>query len=63
MQRLFVCLPEKDTVQINRRNMNWLPAVVLTVLIVFGIILGSLFEFPTIDVRCGSREEVEDAGI
>jgi NAD-dependent dihydropyrimidine dehydrogenase PreA subunit len=59
---LYAC-PEKDTIQINRKNMNWLPAAVLTVLIVFGLILGSLFEFPTIDVKWGTKEEITKAGI
>jgi NAD-dependent dihydropyrimidine dehydrogenase PreA subunit len=59
---LYAC-PEKDTIQINRKNMNWLPAFVLTVLIVFGLILGSLFEFPTIDVKWGTKEEIAKAAV
>lgn len=59
---LYAC-PEKDTIRINRKNMNWLPAAVLTGLIVLGLILGSLFEFPTIDVKWGTKEEITNAGI
>jgi polyferredoxin len=59
---LYAC-PEKDTLQINKRNMNWLPATVLTGLIVSGLILGSLFEFPTIDVKWGTKEEISNAGV
>jgi polyferredoxin len=59
---LYAC-PEKDTLQINKKNMNWLPATVLSVLIVFGLILGSLFEFPTIDVKWGTKEEISNAGV
>jgi polyferredoxin len=59
---LYAC-PEKDTIQINRKNMNWLPAAILTGLIVSGLILGSLFEFPTIDTMWGTKEEVTNAGV
>jgi polyferredoxin len=59
---LYVC-PEKDTIQINKKNMNWLPAAVLTGLIIFGLILGSIFEFPTIDVKWGTKEEISNAGV
>ena len=59
---LYAC-PEKDTIQINRKNMNWLPAVLLAVLIITGLLLGSLFEFPTIDEKWGTKEEISGAGI
>lgn len=59
---LYAC-PEKDTLQINRRNMKWLPAVVLSLLIAIGLILGSVYELPTIDVKWGSEEQLSDAGI
>ena len=59
---LYAC-PEKDTIQINRKNMNWLPGTLLGGLIVLGLILGSLFEFPTIDVKWGSKEEIANAGV
>jgi polyferredoxin len=59
---IYVC-PEKDTIQINRRKMNWLPGLGLAGLIVLGLILGSLFEFPTIDVKWGTDEEISDAAV
>jgi NAD-dependent dihydropyrimidine dehydrogenase PreA subunit len=59
---LYAC-PEKDTIQINKRNMNWLPATLLAVLIVIGLLLGSLFEFPTIDEKWGTKEEISRAGL
>ena len=59
---LYVC-PERDTIQINRKNMNWLPGTLLGGLIVLGLILGSLFEFPTIDVKWGTKEEIANAGV
>ncbi len=59
---LHAC-PEKDTLQINKRNMKWLPAVVLGVLIILGITAGTLFELPTIDQKWGTPEQLESAGL
>ncbi len=59
---LHAC-PEKDTLRINKRNMKWLPAVVLGVLIILGITAGSLFELPTISQKWGTPEELESAGV
>jgi polyferredoxin len=57
---LQVC-PEKDTLQINRRKMNWLPGLVLGLLIIAGFTAGSLFELPTINVSWGSSEQLAKA--
>jgi NAD-dependent dihydropyrimidine dehydrogenase PreA subunit len=59
---LYAC-PEKDTLQINKRNMKWLPAVVLGALIILGITAGSLFELPTISQKWGTPEQLESAGV
>ena len=59
---LHAC-PEKDTLQINRRNMKWLPAAVLGALIVLGVTAGTLFELPTIDQKWGTPEQIENAGL
>ncbi len=59
---LHAC-PEKDTLQINKRNMKWLPAAVLGALIILGITAGTLFELPTIDQRWGTPEQIESAGL
>ena len=59
---LYSC-PEKDTLQINRKNVKWLPAVVLAALIILGLILGSIIELPTIDVKWGTKEQVTNAGV
>jgi len=59
---LHAC-PEKDTLQINRRNMKWLPAVVLGALILLGIIAGTLFELPTIAQKWGTPEQIESAKV
>jgi len=58
---LHAC-PEKDTLQINKRNMKWLPAVVLGALIILGITAGSLFELPTISQQWGTEEQLANAG-
>jgi NAD-dependent dihydropyrimidine dehydrogenase PreA subunit len=58
---LHAC-PEKDTLQINKRNMKWLPAVVLGALIILGITAGSLFELPTISQKWGTEEQIAAAG-
>jgi len=58
---LHAC-PEKDTLQINNRNMKWLPAVVLGALIILGILAGSLFELPTISQKWGTEEQIAGAG-
>lgn len=59
---LYAC-PEKNAIQINRKNIRWLPAAVLTGLIFLGLILGSVFEFPTIDVKWGTKEDISNAGV
>ncbi len=55
--------PEKDTLQINKKNMKWLPAAVLGALIVLGITAGTLFELPTIDQKWGTPEQIKNAGL
>jgi polyferredoxin len=59
---LHAC-PEKDTLQINKKNMKWLPAAVLGALIILGIAAGTLFELPTIDQKWGTPEQIESAGL
>ncbi len=59
---LYAC-PRKNTLQINKRNMKWLPATALAILIVVGLTLGSLFEFPTIDVKWGAEEQIASATV
>jgi NAD-dependent dihydropyrimidine dehydrogenase PreA subunit len=59
---LYAC-PEKDTLQINRKNLPWLPAAVLSLLIVIGFILGSRYELPTIDVKWGTEEQISESAV
>ena len=55
--------PEKDTLQINKRNMQWLPAIVLTILIAVGLIIGKSWEVPTIDIKWGNSNELDNAKV
>lgn len=57
---LYVC-PEKDTLQINRRNMKWLPGAVLGLLIISGLVAGSVFELPTVNIKWGNPGQLEKA--
>jgi polyferredoxin len=59
---LYAC-PEKNTLQINRKNMKWLPGLVLGLLIILGIVAGTLFELPTIAQKWGTPEQIESAGV
>lgn len=59
---LYEC-PEKDTLQINNRNMKWLPAVVLGALIILGLVAGKTFELPTINQKWGTEEQIANAGL
>lgn len=54
--------PEKNTLQINRKNMKWFPAAMLGALIVLGLTAGKLFELPTIDQKWGTPEQLDNAG-
>jgi len=57
---LYAC-PEKNTLQINKRNMLWLPGGVLAVLIIAGLLMGSVYELPTINLKWGSEEQIANA--
>jgi len=58
---LYAC-PEKDTIQVNRKKINWLPPALLALLIALGLLLGSLVELPTIDIKWGTKDEISSAG-
>ncbi len=55
--------PEKDTLQINRKKLNWLPAAATVVLIAAGLVFAAFTDIPTINHRWGSPEQMENAGI
>jgi polyferredoxin len=49
---IHVC-PEEGALRINKKGKKWLPALVLTILIIAGIIAGMSFELPTISLYWG----------
>lgn len=60
---LLVC-PVKNTLNINKRKeLKWLPLIATIVLITLGILVGKLWEIPTIDIKWGEPEEIENAEI
>jgi polyferredoxin len=60
---VLVC-PEKNTLQINRRNwLKWISPVATVILVVAGIILGSFWELPTIDLKWADEATMAKAQI
>jgi polyferredoxin len=60
---LLVC-PVKNTLTINKRKeLKWLPLIATIVLLTLGLILGKVWEVPTIDIKWGEPEEIESAEI
>lgn len=60
---VLVC-PVKDTLQINKRNsLRWIAPIAAVVLVITGLILGSLWEVPTIDLKWGDKAAFEKAQI
>ena len=57
-----VC-PEKDTLAINKKGKKWLPAIVLAILIITGIIIGKTFEVPTIAEYWGNTSTKDQMSI
>jgi ferredoxin len=60
---VLVC-PEKNTLQVNRRNwLKWISPVAIVVLVVAGLILGSFWELPTIDLKWADEATMAKAQI
>lgn len=60
---LLAC-PEKNTLSINKKPaFKRLPVIATVVLVVAGILMGNVWEVPTIDIRWGEPDEMETAGI
>ena len=56
--------PVNNTLTINKKkSLKWLPVVALIVLATIGIILGNVWEVPTIDLKWGEPEEIASAEI
>lgn len=60
---LLVC-PVNNTLTINKkRSLKWLPVFAVVALVVFGLIMGKVWEIPTIDLKWYDTEEMADAEI
>lgn len=60
---LLVC-PVKSTLTINKKKgLKWLPIIAVVTLATLGIILGSVWEVPTIDEKWAEPEELVNAEI
>jgi polyferredoxin len=60
---VLVC-PEKNTLQVNRRNwLKWISPVAIVTLVVAGLILGSFWELPTIDLKWADEATMAKAQI
>lgn len=57
-----VC-PEKNTLQINKRNMKWLPALATVILISFGIYASKTIEIPTVNLWWGDKNMTSKAEV
>jgi polyferredoxin len=55
--------PEPDTLKMNRRNLNRLPAVATVALVVIGLAFASITDIPTISLKWGTSEQMDEAGI
>ncbi|MHC1707831.1 MAG: 4Fe-4S binding protein [Bacteroidales bacterium] len=55
--------PEKGALSINRRPLRWLPPVAVVVLVTAGILFSSNTQIPTIDLKWGTPEQMENASI
>lgn len=59
---LHAC-PIDQTLQINKRNLNWLPAAATVILVAIGFWLATTVELPTINERWGAEEKFNTAAI
>jgi len=60
---LLVC-PVEKTLTINKQpKLKRLPVIALVVLVVLGVILGNVWEVPTIDLRWANAEQMESAAV
>ena len=55
--------PEKNTLQINKKNINWIPAVAIILLVVSAIWFSTVTEIPTISEKWGTDQQMENAKI
>ena len=59
---LYSC-PEKGTLQINKKEIKWMPATASVSLIALALYLATVVELPTINMKWGNPEQLSYAGI
>jgi polyferredoxin/copper chaperone CopZ len=59
---LYSC-PEKGTLQINKKEIKWMPATASVSLIALALYLATVVELPTINMKWGNDEQLSYAGI
>ncbi|HOI88108.1 MAG TPA: 4Fe-4S binding protein [Lentimicrobium sp.] len=55
--------PEPETLQFNKRKINWLPAAATVGLVILGLAFASVTDIPTISLKWGSSGQMENAAI
>lgn len=55
--------PEPKTLQFSKRKINWLPAAATAALIALGLAFASVTDIPTISLKWGSGEQMENAAL
>lgn len=55
--------PEPNTLKFSHRNMNWLPALATVALVVLGLSFASVTDIPTISLKWGTENQMEEAAI
>jgi polyferredoxin len=55
--------PEPETLQFSKRRINWLPAAATVVLVTLGLAFASVTDIPTISLKWGSGEQMENASV
>lgn len=55
--------PVDNTLQINKRNLRWLPPTATVVLIAIGMYLATMIELPTINIKWGTEQQLETASV
>ncbi len=55
--------PVPNTLTINKKGKNWIPAVATVSLVVLGFILAGTIELPTINMKWGSEQKLEKAAV
>ena len=59
---LYSC-PEKETLQINKKELKWMPATASVSLIAIALYLATVVELPTINMKWGNEQQLNQASI